>query len=106
MILHIHLLYWVPGAGEEVVVEDELLAVGPDAVAAGELCPRAEVPLVLQGRPDVGGERDLGRRAQPDQRVAAELLPADEALVLHRHRTEKVLGIYILTYLFVREGIN
>ena len=47
MILHIHLLYWVPGAGEKVIVEDELLPVGPDAVAARVLGPRAQVLLVL-----------------------------------------------------------
>ena len=51
--VHHFQLNCVPGAGEEVVVEDELLPVGPDAVAAGELGPRAKVTLVLQGRPDV-----------------------------------------------------
>ena len=47
MILRNLLLYWVPGAGEEVVVEDELLPVGPDAVAARVLGPCAKVLLVL-----------------------------------------------------------
>ena len=52
MILHIQLLNWVPGAGEEVVVEDELLPVGPDAVAARVLGPCTQVLLVFQRRPE------------------------------------------------------